>query len=399
MLNPKTAPDSKEKSTMKIVSFAALALISVALISSEAAPVANGLVRKRSQVNRLSGQQKGEENYTDHDVRHQLAETVVATEVVDGTVARMVEASTSMSSSLSMSGRRSRSLMSMSMPARCSFCAGGMPDSDLVLPTDGGATCGMAQAYASTLAVSDSHCQVALMAESICCPALNTAATSTPKSYAPTPEPASYAPTPKPASYAPTPEPASYAPTQEAASYGTTLEPTTDAPAPAAAPTTEVGSADCTCSDGVTVPFPFYGDPTICYERIERYDWCDFEYETMYCCRVVVVEENNGRVPPAASSAVAVISAMAAVLAIYFFCKRTSGNRSDNPETIEEGGIPTVMATKVDNPTDEAPFLQVNQVQVEWSPPPPSAPQLNPNECHPPPPSAPPLEYSASRCG
>ena len=273
------------------------------------------------------------------------------------------------------------------------------------------------------------------MAESICCPALNTAATSTPKSYAPTPEPASYAPTPKPASYAPTPEPASYAPTpepasyaptpepasyaptpepgsyaptpepasyaptQEAASYGTTLEPTTDAPAPVAAPTTEVGSADCTCSDGVTVPFPFFGDPTICYERIERYDWCDFEYETMYCCRVVVVEENNGRVPPAASSAVAVISAMAAVLAIYFFCKRTSGNRSDNPETIEEGGIPTVMATKVDNPTDEAPFLQVNQVQVEWSPPPPSAPQLNPNECHPPPPSAPPLEYSASRCG
>ena len=384
---------------MKIVSFAALALISIALISSEAAPVANDLVRKRSQVNRLSGQQKGEENYTDHDVRHQLAETVVATEVVDGTVARMVEASTSMSSSLSMSGRRSRSLMSMSKAARCSFCAGGMPDSDLVLPTDGGATCGMAQAYASTLAVSDSHCQVALMAESICCPALNTAATSTPKSYAPTPEPASYAPTPKPASYAPTPEPASYAPTQEAASYGTTLEPTTDAPAPVAAPTTEVGSADCTCSDGVTVPFPFYGDPTICYERIERYDWCDFEYETMYCCRVVVVEENNGRIPPAASSAVAVISAMAAVLAIYFFCKRTSGNRSDNPETIEEGGIPTVMATKVDNPTDEAPFLQVNQVQVEWSPPPPSAPQLNPNECHPPPPSAPPLEYSASRCG
>ena len=330
---------------MKIVSFAALALISVALISSEAAPVANDLVRKRSQVNRLSGQQKGEENYTDHDVRHQLAETVVATEVVDGTVARMVEASTSMSSSLSMSGRRSRSLMSMSMPARCSFCAGGMPDSDLVLPTDGGATCGMAQAYASTLAVSDSDCQVALMAESICCPALNTAATSTPKSYAPTPEPASYAPTPEPASYAPTPEPgsyaptpepASYAPTQEAASYGTTLEPTTDAPAPAAAPTTEVGSADCTCSDGVTVPFPVYGDPTICYERIERYDWCDFEYETMYCCRVVVVEENNGRVPPAASSAVAVISAMAAVLAIYFFCKRTSGNRSNNLERIKE---------------------------------------------------------------
>ena len=311
---------------------------------------------------------------------------------------------------------------------RCSFCAGGMPDPDLVLPTDDGATCGMAQAYASTLAVSDDHCQVALMAESICCPALDTTIapeparyaptpepasyvptpepasyvpTPEPASYAPTPEPASYAPTPEPASYVPTPEPASYAPTPEPASYAPTLEHATDSLTPAPAPTTEVSSAYCTCSDGVTVPFPFYGDPTICYERKEWYDWCNFEYETMYCCRVVVapLEENNGRVRPAASYAVAVISAMAVVLAIYFFRKRTSGNRSNNPERIEEGGIPTVVATKVDNPTGEAPFPQVNQVQVEWSPPPPSAPQLNSNEWPSPPPSAPPLEYYASRCG
>jgi hypothetical protein len=199
---------------MKIVSFAALdTLISVVLLSSAAVPVATDLVRKRSQVNHLSGQQKREENYADHDVRHRLAETSVATEVVDGTVARMLEASTSMSSSLSMSGSMSRSLMSMSMPARCSFCAGGMPEPDLVLPTDNGATCGMAQAYASTLEVSDSNCQVALLAESICCPAHDIAGTSTPKSYAPTPEPASYAPTP--ASYAPTPELASYDPKEQ----------------------------------------------------------------------------------------------------------------------------------------------------------------------------------------
>ena len=366
---------------MKIVS-------SGVLLSSAAVPVATDLVRKRSQVNHLSGQQKREENYTDHDVRHRLAETSVATEVVDGTVGRMLEASTSVSSSLSESGSRSRSLMSisMSMPSRCSFCAGGMPDPDLVLPTDDGATCGMAQAYASTLAVSDDHCQVALMAESICCPALDTTIAPEPARYAPTPEPASYVPTPEPASYVPTPEPASYAPTSEPASYAPTLEHATDSLTPAPAPTTEVSSAYCTCSDGVTVPFPFYGDPTICYERKEWYDWCNFEYETMYCCRVVVapLEENNGRVPPAASSAVAVISAMAVVLAIYFFRKRTSGNRSNNPERIEEGGIPMVVATKVDNPTGEAPFPQVNQVQVEWSPPPPSAPQLNSSECPPP---------------
>ena len=206
---------------------------------------------------------------------------------------------------------------------------------------------------------------------------------------------------PQPASYVPAPKPASYAPTLEPASYAPTLEHTTDSPSSAPAPTTEVSSAYCTCSDGVTVPFPFYGDPTICYERKEWYDWCNFEYETMYCCRVVVapLEENNGRVRPAASYAVAVISAMAVVLAIYFFRKRTSGNRSNNPERIEEGGIPTVVATKVDNPTGEAPFPQVNQVQVEWSPPPPSAPQLNSNEWPSPPPSAPPLEYYASRCG
>jgi len=375
---------------MKIVSFAALdTLISVVLFSSAAVHVAADLVRKRSQVNHLSGQQKREENYADHDVRQPFAVTSVATEVVDGTVARMVEASTSLSSSPSIGGSRSRSLI-MSMPARCSFCDGGMPDPDLVLPTDNGATCGMAKAYASTLEVSDSNCQVALLAESICCPAHDTAGTSTPKSYAPTPEPASYAPTPEPASYAPTPEPASYAPNPE---------PATDAPTPAAATTKEVSPAYCTCSDGVTVPFPFYGDPTICYEWFE-YDWCNFEYETMYCCRVVMapLKENNGRAPPAASSAVAVISAMAVVLAIYCFRKRTSGNRSNNPERIEEG-VPTVVATKVENPTDEAPFPRVKRVQVEWSPPPPSVPQLNPNECPPPPPSAPPLEYSASRCG
>ena len=265
---------------MKTVSFAALDTLKyVVLLSSAAVPVAADFFRKRSQVNYLSGQRKHDENYANHDVRHWLAETTVATEVVDDTVARMVNASTPMSSSLPMSRRRNRSLMSM--------------------------------------------------------------------------------------------------------------------------PDTAVSSATCTCSDGVTVPFPFYGDPTICYERKEWYDWCNFEYETMYCCRVVVapLEENNGRVPPAASSAVAVISAMAVVLAIYFFRKRTSGNRSNNPERIEEGGIPTVVATKVDNPTGEAPFPQVNQVQVEWSPPPPSAPQLNSNEWPSPPPSAPPLEYYASRCG
>ena len=268
---------------MKTVSFAALDTLKyVVLLSSAAVPVAADFFRKRSQVNYLSGQRKHDENYANHDVRHWLAETAVATEVVDDTVARMVNASTSMSSSLPMSARRNRSLMSM--------------------------------------------------------------------------------------------------------------------------PDTEVSSATCTCSDGVTVPFPFYGDhkTTICYEGFAMPDsgWsdssgCDFEYETMYCCQVRVVEENNGQVPPTATSAIAVISVMAVVLAIYFFCKRTSGNRSNNPERIEEGVIPTVVATKVDNPTD---FPQVNQVQVEWTPPPPSAPQLNPNDWLPPPPSAPPLEYYASRC-
>ena len=60
----------------------------------------------------------------------------------------------------------------------------------------------------------------------------------------------------------------------------------------------------------------------------------NFEYETMHCCQVMV---NNCQFPPAAISSVAVIAVVVAVvLAILFFCKRTSGNRSNNLERIKE---------------------------------------------------------------
>ena len=52
----------------------------------------------------------------------------------------------------------------------CSFCAGGMVDPDLVLPTNDGTTCTTASNYASTLPASDIICGTVLMAEAFCCP-------------------------------------------------------------------------------------------------------------------------------------------------------------------------------------------------------------------------------------
>ena len=52
----------------------------------------------------------------------------------------------------------------------CSFCAGGMADPDLVLPTNDGTTCTTASDYASTLPASDIICGTVLMAEAFCCP-------------------------------------------------------------------------------------------------------------------------------------------------------------------------------------------------------------------------------------
>jgi uncharacterized surface protein with fasciclin (FAS1) repeats len=71
-------------------------------------------------------------------------------------------------------GVASMSMMSMiSMPtlpsAACSFCLGGLSDPDLVLPTDDAATCAMAQAYASTLEVTDPNCAMVALAEALCC--------------------------------------------------------------------------------------------------------------------------------------------------------------------------------------------------------------------------------------
>jgi hypothetical protein len=54
--------------------------------------------------------------------------------------------------------------------AMCSFCAVGIPDPSLVLPTNDGTTCGVAQGYALSLAASDVMCSTVLMAEPICCP-------------------------------------------------------------------------------------------------------------------------------------------------------------------------------------------------------------------------------------
>ena len=80
----------------------------------------------------------------------------------------------------------------------------------------------------------------------------------------------------------------------------------------------------------------------------------------------------------AAISAIAVISFVAVVLAINQPSKKASnatGNQSSDPERNEEMpayGIP--VASKVDN------FPHVIPVPVQWSPPPPSAPPLHPNE-------------------
>ena len=80
----------------------------------------------------------------------------------------------------------------------------------------------------------------------------------------------------------------------------------------------------------------------------------------------------------AAISAVAVISFMVFVLVINHLRKKASnaqGHQSSDPERNEEMpayGIP--VASKVDN------FPHVIPVPVQWSPPPPSAPPLHPNE-------------------
>ena len=75
-----------------------------------------------------------------------------------------------------------------------------------------------------------------------------------------------------------------------------TLYPTTPsasyigyAPTPGAALTTEDRSPYCTCSNGATVPFLFYGDPTTCYEEIVWNTWCNFEYETMYLTESLIL--------------------------------------------------------------------------------------------------------------
>ena len=71
--------------------------------------------------------------------------------------------------------------MSLSMPttAVCAFCAGGMPDPDLVIPTDDQATCAMAQAYASTFDSTDPTCAMVILAEAICCPPASETAVGT----------------------------------------------------------------------------------------------------------------------------------------------------------------------------------------------------------------------------
>ena len=149
---------------MRIVSFAAL----LPLLPLCSASSSSGVVRKRSQVNHVS---KGEEA-GGQGVRQRQLQKGEEEEVVEPA------ASTSMSSSLSTSMSMSMSMstsMSMAPPAAdaadmCSFCAGGMVDPDLVLPTNDGTTCTTASTYASTLAASDIMCGTVLMAEPICCP-------------------------------------------------------------------------------------------------------------------------------------------------------------------------------------------------------------------------------------
>ena len=52
----------------------------------------------------------------------------------------------------------------------CSFCPDGVDDPDYLLPTEDGATCGVAKAFADTLASDDDMCQLTKLAETLCCP-------------------------------------------------------------------------------------------------------------------------------------------------------------------------------------------------------------------------------------
>ena len=54
----------------------------------------------------------------------------------------------------------------------CVFCPNGIPDPDLVLPTDNGATCGQAAELAQTLDPSDPTCAILQSAQVICCPSI-----------------------------------------------------------------------------------------------------------------------------------------------------------------------------------------------------------------------------------
>jgi len=68
----------------------------------------------------------------------------------------------------------------------CSFCPDGVDDPDFLLPTEDGATCGVAKAFADTLPADDDTCQLTKLAETLCCP---------PKPDTPSPTPS---PTPVP---------------------------------------------------------------------------------------------------------------------------------------------------------------------------------------------------------
>ena len=62
--------------------------------------------------------------------------------------------------------------------AMCSFCPGGLPNPDLVLPTADADTCQDASDYALGLAADNSECDYVKGAEAMCCPASSVATTT-----------------------------------------------------------------------------------------------------------------------------------------------------------------------------------------------------------------------------
>ena len=60
----------------------------------------------------------------------------------------------------------------------CSFCPGGLPNPDLVLPTPDADTCQDASDYALGLAADNSECDYVKGAEAMCCPASSVATTT-----------------------------------------------------------------------------------------------------------------------------------------------------------------------------------------------------------------------------